>query len=161
MQVKCHDFYGKTHVINKQDLINRLSIYGIYISNSRVLLIQDPRSLRWELPGGNVESGEELLESLSREFREETGLVIKDVPRFFSEWTEYFFDITTQQGWHVNRKFYLIRKARGDLLIKGNGDDSAAARFIELNKLDTINIMPRIKDVILKAVHEKFHRSKE
>jgi 8-oxo-dGTP diphosphatase len=56
----------------------------------RILLVQ--RSLksgfdpgRWELPGGKIDLGEDLVEALKREIQEEAGLVIK-VGRPFKTW---------------------------------------------------------------------------
>ena len=61
--------------------------------DGRFLLVQrssrshfDPG--RWELPGGKIDHGEDLVESVKREVREEVGIVIK-VGRPFKTW--HFF----------------------------------------------------------------------
>lgn len=73
MMIKCTDFYGKEHSVPEEKLVDRLSAYGIYISDGKILLIQDPRSLRWEIPGGGIEKNESISAGLSREVNEETG----------------------------------------------------------------------------------------
>ena len=48
--------------------------------DGRVLLAKraiEPRRGYWDLPGGFLEEGEEPLDGLAREFREETGLVVR------------------------------------------------------------------------------------
>ncbi|WP_200758476.1 8-oxo-dGTP diphosphatase [Effusibacillus dendaii] len=42
----------------------------------RILMLQKPRRGWWVAPGGKVEAGESLLETVVREFREETGLTL-------------------------------------------------------------------------------------
>jgi len=48
----------------------------------RVLLVRT-REAGWELPGGRVEEGEDLLEALLREVREESGCSLEYVGRLF------------------------------------------------------------------------------
>ena len=61
-------------------IINHIGIYGIYIRDNKVLCIQKERSPyknRFDLPGGSQKENEGLIETLVREFREETGYQIK------------------------------------------------------------------------------------
>ncbi|WP_270180060.1 8-oxo-dGTP diphosphatase [Alkalihalobacillus sp. CinArs1] len=46
--------------------------------NNRVLLLQKPRRGWWVAPGGKMESEESIRDSVIREFREETGVYLKD-----------------------------------------------------------------------------------
>ena len=56
------------------------AVEGVLERDGKVLLTKrgiDPRRGYWDLPGGFLEEGEEPLEGLAREFREETGLAVR------------------------------------------------------------------------------------
>ena len=58
------------------------AVEGLLERDGRVLLAKrriDPREGFWDLPGGFLEEGEEPLDGLRREFREETGLAVEPV----------------------------------------------------------------------------------
>jgi ADP-ribose pyrophosphatase YjhB (NUDIX family) len=55
----------------------RISVLGLFVDLEEVLLlhqITEPDADRWDLPGGGLEPEETLLDGLSREVREETGM---------------------------------------------------------------------------------------
>lgn len=57
--------------------------FGLLEEEGRVFLVRERRTLDgvprdcWDLPGGGVEDGEALVETLVREFREETGFEVE------------------------------------------------------------------------------------
>lgn len=73
--VICSDIDGEKYKVDSNQLIFRPSVYGIIIKNGKILL-----SKQWggyNLPGGGVDLGETIEETLKREILEETGLKIK------------------------------------------------------------------------------------
>jgi 8-oxo-dGTP pyrophosphatase MutT (NUDIX family) len=61
--------------------VQRIAAYGLAIRFDQVLLSKIVRSVRggvgqWMIPGGGVEHGEHLAETIVREFLEETGLTV-------------------------------------------------------------------------------------
>ena len=63
-------------------------------AEGRVLLARraiEPGKGLWDLPGGFVDEGEEPLETLVRELREETGLAVEPV-RLLGMWTDWYGD---------------------------------------------------------------------
>jgi ADP-ribose pyrophosphatase YjhB (NUDIX family) len=63
-------------------------------AEARVLLARrgrEPAMGLWDLPGGFVDEGEEPLEALTRELREETGLVIEP-GRLLGIWADWYGD---------------------------------------------------------------------
>jgi 8-oxo-dGTP diphosphatase len=66
------------------------AVQGVLERKGRVLIGRrkhEPRKGHWDLPGGFLEEGEEPLEGLRREFREETGLEIEP-----GDWLGAFLD---------------------------------------------------------------------
>lgn len=66
---------------NKKFIVAQKAI--IYNEDGKILAIRrsenSPRPLTWDLPGGNLEFGEELKSSILREIEEETGLEVKEL----------------------------------------------------------------------------------
>jgi bis(5'-nucleosidyl)-tetraphosphatase len=60
------------------------------LHSPRYLLLKYPAG-HWDLPKGNIEKGEQPLETMIREVREETGIVALRVIPGFKEKIEYFY----------------------------------------------------------------------
>lgn len=76
----------------------------LLLKDDKVLLLQKPRRGWWVAPGGKMESGESIKDTVIREFREETGLyltrpvlkgvftfIIKEDNKIVSEWMMFTF----------------------------------------------------------------------
>ena len=86
----------------------------LLLKDDKVLLLQKPRRGWWVAPGGKMEPGESVKDSCIREFREETGIylknpnikgiftfIIKDGDKIVSEWMMFTFFSTNSDGVHV------------------------------------------------------------
>lgn len=133
-KILCRDIFGEAHLVDKTSLIKRSSGYAIIQNDQSVLLVCDRTSEgQWEFPGGGIEFGENPLQALSREVLEETELSIIGEPELVCEFTEYFFDLDSAQGWESVRAFYKAATT-GSPNFDGNNNDIVAARYI--NALD-------------------------
>ncbi|AZB44434.1 8-oxo-dGTP diphosphatase [Bacillus sp. FJAT-42376] len=83
--------------------------------DDKVLLLQKPRRGWWVAPGGKMEQGESLKDSVIREYREETGIylknpeikgiftfLIKEGNEIVSEWMMFTFFAEDYSGEHVD-----------------------------------------------------------
>ena len=62
-----------------------LGVRGIAVdADGRVLLVKHTYLEGWWLPGGGVDRGETLIQAVTREMREETGMTAKSTPRLLS-----------------------------------------------------------------------------
>ncbi|WP_078378955.1 8-oxo-dGTP diphosphatase [Sutcliffiella halmapala] len=123
----------------------------VVVRDNKVLLLQKPRRGWWVAPGGKMEHGESVKDSVIREYREETGIylknptlkgvftfVIKEGNEIVSEWMMFTFLATEYDGqnvkeseegtieWHKTEDIAGLPMAPGDFhildyLIKGSG----------------------------------------
>jgi 8-oxo-dGTP diphosphatase len=83
----------------------------LYLKENKVLLLQKPRRGWWVAPGGKMEQGESIRDAVIREYREETGIylrnpnvkgiftfIIKDGDQVTSEWMMFTFFATEADG---------------------------------------------------------------
>ena len=73
----------------------RVAVKGLVRDQSGKLLFVQERSDSWDLPGGGLEHGENIVEALTREFQEELGVDItidSDRPRIIPTWNTKFDD---------------------------------------------------------------------
>lgn len=78
------------------DIRLRISVMGLFIQSDTVLMIHKitgPEPDCWDLPGGGLQPGEPIIQALTREIREETGLseirvgnLLTLVEGFFPHW---------------------------------------------------------------------------
>ncbi len=55
----------------------KLDVRGAVVADGRILMVRERSTQRWTLPGGYVDVGESLSESVQREVLEETGLLVR------------------------------------------------------------------------------------
>lgn len=123
----------------------------VLLKENKVLLLQKPRRGWWVAPGGKMEPGESVRDSCIREFREETGIylrnpnlkgiftfIMKDGDKVLSEWMMFTFMAQESDGlnvdeseegklsWHKLEDIKDLPMAAGDYhildyMIHGNG----------------------------------------
>ncbi len=108
----------------------------------------DPLAGQWSLPGGGVELGETLEDSIVREMLEETGLEIEVGPVI-----EVFDRITRDDDGEVRYHFvlvdYLCWPVGGELRASS---DVADARFVDPADLPQYNLTAKATEVIARAL---------
>jgi 8-oxo-dGTP diphosphatase len=115
--------------------------YGILIRDGEVLLVRSSSPLinppLWWLPGGGIDFAESPEETLLREFREETGLSIKDPVLL-----DVASDVRRRPNGdriHTVRVLYTVTLNGGNLRDEAVGTTDAAQWF-SVNQLNEVNV---------------------
>jgi ADP-ribose pyrophosphatase YjhB (NUDIX family) len=117
---------------------------GLIVRDGKVLLIRrgkDPYRDHWSLPGGGIERGEKIRDTVQREVREETGLEV-DVGRVAGYREEIRPD-----GHGIVIAFHCTVTG-GELRA---GDDAAECEFVDPEHLDGRLTTPGLEDVFRDA----------
>lgn len=140
----------------QKNRIQRIGVYGICVKNQKLLLVRASSLTevagRWFLPGGGVDYGEEPINALRREVKEETGLnaTIGDLLGIVTD------ERTRSNGVHCHtvRIIYAVTDATGELADETAGS-SDQARWIPLDEAAQLPIAQyakealRLKEIIL------------
>lgn len=112
---------------------------------------KDPSKGMWGLPGGVVELGETVEEAVIREVFEETGIKVKPV-ELITIFDSIHKDAEGKFLFHYILLEYLCEYVSG--MVTPNSD-APDARWVPINDLDQVPIMPSTKKFIMKVLKEK------
>jgi len=153
-KVICHNKDGQEQEIEIEKIIFRPSVYGILIEDGKILL-----SKQWDgydFPGGGMEIGETIDETLEREFWEETGVKVKRGRSVVCE--SSFFTPTFIKGeyWNCQLMYFLCEKIGGELS-KANLDEfekiyAGLPEWVDLENIDKIKFYNDVDN--LKVISE-------
>jgi 8-oxo-dGTP diphosphatase len=127
-----------------------LGVGALIYEGDSILLVQrghEPLKGFWSLPGGAVETGEQLDQAITREVREETGLFVEPTS-IATIFERIMRDAEGRAEYHYVLVDYFCTVVGGDLQA---GDDSDNVKWVPLAAVDTVNLTAGTRDVILKV----------
>jgi ADP-ribose pyrophosphatase YjhB (NUDIX family) len=124
---------------------------ALILRRNSILLVQrarDPLKGYWSLPGGLIEPGEKIADALTREVREETGLIVRP-KKLFEIFERIILDVEGRAEYHYILHDYLCRVVGGELLA---GDDAARVAWVPRAKLKDLQLTEGTLAVIERAL---------
>ena len=138
-KITCRTIDGKTIEVSSEELTFRPSVYGVAIQDDKVLLV--PQWDGYDFPGGGVDLGELLHETLVREVKEETGLDAEP-SRVLLVQDDFFFHPNKKKPFQTPLIYFLCTITGGEISTEGfDGDEknyAKKAEWVPLDKIDTL-----------------------
>ncbi|MHB2026620.1 MAG: NUDIX hydrolase [Elusimicrobiota bacterium] len=98
-------------------------------------------------PGGGIELGESPMEALSREYKEETGLLIRPIRVLYASQDLH---VSTQRPMQIVSLYWLVEETGGALRQGGNGDDVIDLFWVDIDRIPTDEMFPPDKEFALR-----------
>ncbi len=129
--------------------IQQVSIKGILCRDNKVLVLKTARSGRWELPGGRIDFGESVEQTLKREMKEELGFEKVKLGNFNHIWS--FVSERNRNNHHfIILDFEIFTDEKGIKLSK----EHTEYKWIGADDLDKLNMRERQKESLKKYFKE-------
>lgn len=129
----------------------RVGVGAVVLHEGRVLLVRrggQPAAGKWSLPGGLVDLGETTAEAIRRELREECGIDARLAG------VAGVVDRVVRDGDGRIRYHYVLVDylARVDSEECAAGSDAAECRWVEIDRVEELDITEGLVDMIRRAV---------
>lgn len=124
-----------------------LGVYGICFTDNKLLVvhkIRGPYANRYDLPGGTIESNESIIQTIYREYEEETGLSI-NIDRNVGT-AEFIVKYAIREAAYVQHIaiFLEVSIESGSITNHLISDDTCRAEWIELDRAADWNSSPLV-----------------
>ena len=147
--VSCTSVSGEIVSVPVNELTFRPAAYALIVRDNKMLLISTKTTGKWFFPGGKVELGESLEETLSREVHEETGVTIANIRfLYFKEGLFYY-----NQGYQ-SFSFAHTAEFVSEDLVANNPDAEDEAEHFEW--VDIASLSPEVMQSFAWEIIEKF-----
>ncbi len=100
----------------------------------------------WTIPGGKVEIGETVSNTILREVEEETSLKVVDTPKYL-----YDSEFTRPDGLHVVVVAFSCEVSDGEAK---HSEDFTDLAWVGMEELDNHDIIPNVKEELKKFFHD-------
>ena len=133
------------------DRIERYAV-GALVRKGQAILIMQRRADDFlpnvfEIPGGGVEAGEDVLDALARELREETGMTLAEVQQVAGG-----FDYVNEDGQRVRQLNFVVETIEPDVV---NHPEHQAVAWIDATTLEMFPFSAEMGAVVRSALRSQ------
>lgn len=139
---------NKEHSKEFPDCFHRVAIKGLCVKDGKILLVRESagRSGKWEMPGGGLDFGEDIQESLKREINEEMGLKINKMSKSpVYVWTHKFLNKRNLK-WYYS--FVVAYQVEFEDLNFTPTDECEEIKFFSKEELKSTNLCDQTSELI-------------
>ena len=135
----------KDWLFSTEDCICDVRTAGVFVRGGKILLQREVRGNEYALPGGHIKIGETLEAGLIREFREETGAVVRCRRLLWSE--ECFWKWNGRQAHNIAFYYLIALDAGSDIpdtgkFIPHKDNCNVAFGWLPVEALERITVYP-------------------
>ena len=129
------DIITNKHNLKEEDITEVVKRVKILLINSKNEILLGYSHHDYQFPGGHVENGEELIQTVNREIKEETGidLKLKNIEPFartlgyYKDWPEegknrkieiYYYEVRTDEKPNLNNTSYTENEKEGNFELR-------------------------------------------
>lgn len=138
-KIDTYDVYNNKYIADVNTLDLSVHVYGIAIKDGKILI--SPQYDGYDFPGGTAEKGETHINTLIREFKEETGYLVEPI-KLLNVYTSFFHHSKKNKDYQSYLIYYLVKIIDGEISDEGFDEDekeyAKTARWISLEKLKNI-----------------------
>ncbi len=137
--VTTKDVFGKTYEVEAEKLVPSVHVYGIAVQDGKALI--SPQFDGYDWPGGTFELGEDTVDTLKREFKEETGYDVEP-EKLLGIYTSFFHHHKRNLDYQSFLVFYLVKVVGGEISTDGfDMDEKEYAKRACWENLDNLATM--------------------
>ena len=139
--------FGETVPYDGSSLSWRVSAYSLILQDKQVFLVKSSKEKLYDLPGGMVEIGEAIEDTLKREALEEAGLIIQ--PQKFLSFHQNYFYHQSEKKFYQTLLLYFLSKPIGTSQTPTDPNVDFY-QFVSISELDQYPLLDWIPPLINK-----------
>jgi len=144
--------HGEPVKVEKKDLKMVTCIYGVIMRRGKILISPQWKENGFDFPGGHLDLGENHLDGLVREVREETGFTVKPL-KVIDVFTTFFVHPRTKAAEQCTMLYYSAEIVSGKISTDGFDESERAyakeARFVTFDELKKMEFVSSIQEPLV------------